>query len=155
MRISDWSSDVCSSDLFKPVPHSMFAQRGGTLQANKLIIRLQPDEYVRLLVMAKEPGLDREGIHLREVPLDLSLDVQFAGTRRRIAYERLLLDLIEGDPALFVRRDEVEAQWQWIDAIRRGWAENAVKPKPYPSGSWGPSAAIALTERDGVTWHDD
>src|SRR3546814_3406862 len=92
----------------------MFAQRGGTLQANKLIIRLQPDEYVRLLVMAKEPGLDREGIHLREVPLDLSLDVQFAGTRRRIAYERLLLDLIEGDPALFVRRDEVEAQWQWI-----------------------------------------
>src|SRR3546814_2950132 len=69
----------------------MFAQRGGTLQANKLIIRLQPDEYVRLLVMAKEPGLDREGIHLREVPLDLSLDAQFAGTRRRIAYERLLL----------------------------------------------------------------
>src|SRR3546814_15326387 len=88
MRISDWSSDVCSSDLFKPVPHSMFAQRGGTLQANKLIIRLQPDEYVRLLVMAKEPGLDREGIHLREVPLDLSLDVQFAGTRRRIANGR-------------------------------------------------------------------
>src|SRR3546814_4860734 len=96
--------------------------------------------------MAKEPGLDREGIHLREVPLDLSLDVQFAGTRRRIAYERLLLDLIEGDPALFVRRDEVEAQWQWIDAIRRGWAENAVKPKPYPSVSWGPSAAIAGSE---------
>src|SRR3546814_3990981 len=97
----------------------MFAQRGGTLQANKLIIRLQPDEYVRLLVMAKEPGLDREGIHLREVPLDLSLDVQFAGTRRRIADERLLLDLIEGDPAWFVRSDEVEAQWQRIDAIRQ------------------------------------
>ena len=140
---------------FKPVPHSMFAERGGTLQANKLIIRLQPEEYVRLLVMAKEPGLDREGVHLQEVPLNLSLDVQFAGTRRRIAYERLLLDLIEGDPTLFVRRDEVEAQWQWIDAIRKGWAEHDVKPKPYPSGSWGPSAAIALTERDGVTWHDE
>src|SRR3546814_18732512 len=106
----------------------MFAQRGGTLQANKLIIRLQPDEYVRLLVMAKEPGLDREGIHLREVPLDLSLDVQFAGTRRRIAYERLLLDLIEGAPALFVRTSEVEAQLQWIDANGRGWAGTAVTP---------------------------
>jgi glucose-6-phosphate 1-dehydrogenase len=104
--------------------------------------------------MAKEPGLDRDGIHLREVPLDLSLTHAFAGTRRRIADERLLLDLIEGDPTLFVRRDEVEAQWDWIDAIRAGWAKNGMKPKPYGAGSWGPSLAIALTERDGVTWHD-
>ncbi|URW76443.1 glucose-6-phosphate dehydrogenase [Sphingomonas donggukensis] len=137
---------------FKPVPHSIFADRGGQLQPNTLVIRLQPEEYVRLLVMAKQPGLDREGVRLREVPLNLSLDTEFAGTRRRIAYERLLLDLIEGDPTLFVRRDEVEAQWQWIDAIRAGWVANDVKPKPYPSGSWGPSAGIALTERDGVTW---
>lgn len=140
---------------FKPVPHSMFASRGGMLQPNTLIIRLQPEEYVRLLVMAKEPGLDRDGIRLREVPLDLSLDTEFAGTRRRIAYERLLLDLIEGDPTLFVRRDEVEAQWTWIDQIRRGWEANAVKPKPYTAGSWGPSAAIAMTARDGVSWHDE
>ncbi|MGH6613128.1 glucose-6-phosphate dehydrogenase [Sphingomonas sp.] len=140
---------------FKAVPHSMFGDRGGLLQPNMLIIRLQPEEYVRLLVMAKEPGLDRDGIRLREVPLDLSLDSAFAGTRRRIAYERLLLDLIEGDPTLFVRRDEVEAQWQWIDAIRAGWEANGVKPKAYASGGWGPSAAIALTERDGVTWQDD
>ncbi|MGY4398354.1 glucose-6-phosphate 1-dehydrogenase [Sphingomonas sp. UYAg733] len=140
---------------FKAVPHSMFGDRGGLLQPNMLIIRLQPEEYVRLLVMAKEPGLDRDGIRLREVPLDLSLDSAFAGTRRRIAYERLLLDLIEGDPTLFVRRDEVEAQWQWIDAIRAGWDANGTKPKAYASGSWGPSAAIALTERDGVTWQDD
>ncbi|MGV3479225.1 MAG: glucose-6-phosphate dehydrogenase [Sphingobium sp.] len=139
---------------FKCVPHSIFAKRGGKLKANKLVIRLQPEEYIRLLVMAKEPGLDREGIHLREVPLDLSLTHAFAGTRRRIAYERLLLDLIEGDPTLFVRRDEVEAQWDWIDAIRAGWAKNGMKPKPYGAGSWGPSLAIALTERDGVTWHD-
>jgi glucose-6-phosphate 1-dehydrogenase len=137
---------------FKPVPHSMFAERGGQLQPNTLLIRLQPEEYVRLLVMAKQPGLDREGVRLREVPLNLSLDTEFAGTRRRIAYERLLLDLIEGDPTLFVRRDEVEAQWRWIDGIRAGWAANDVKPRPYPSGSWGPSASIALTERDGVTW---
>ncbi|MFT3976372.1 MAG: glucose-6-phosphate dehydrogenase [Sphingomonas bacterium] len=140
---------------FKPVPHSMFAGRGGVLQPNMLIIRLQPEEYVQLLVMAKEPGLDRDGIHLREVPLNLSLDAEFAGTRRRIAYERLLLDLIEGDQTLFVRRDEVEAQWTWIDAIRAGWAANGMKPKDYPAGTWGPSAAIALTERDGVTWQDD
>jgi glucose-6-phosphate 1-dehydrogenase len=140
---------------FKPVPHSMFAGRGGLLQPNTLVIRLQPEEYIQLLVMAKEPGLDREGVRLREVPLNLSLDAEFAGTRRRIAYERLLLDLIEGDPTLFVRRDEVEAQWQWIDAIREGWTANAMKPKSYASGTWGPSTAIALTERDGVTWQDD
>lgn len=137
---------------FKPVPHSMFAGRGGLLQPNVLVIRLQPEEYIQLLVMAKEPGLDRDGIRLREVPLNLSLDAAFAGTRRRIAYERLLLDLIEGDPTLFVRRDEVEAQWQWTDAIRDGWEASGIKPKQYPSGSWGPSAAIALTERDGVSW---
>ena len=140
---------------FKAVPHSMFANRGGLLQPNMLIIRLQPEEYIQLLVMAKEPGLDRDGVRLREVPLNLSLDSEFAGTRRRIAYERLLLDLIEGDQTLFVRRDEVEAQWEWVDAIRAGWTANDMKPKSYASGTWGPSAAIALTERDGVTWQDD
>jgi len=139
---------------FRCVPHSIFAGRGGRLSANKLVIRLQPEEYIRMLVMAKEPGLDREGIRLREVPLDLSLTTAFAAHRRRIAYERLLLDLIEGDPTLFVRRDEVEAQWEWIDAIRDGWAANGMSPKIYPAGTWGPSAAIALTERDGVSWHD-
>ena len=140
---------------FKAVPHSMFSGRGGLLQPNTLVIRLQPEEYIELLVMAKEPGLDRDGVKLREVPLKLSLDAEFAKTRRRIAYERLLLDLIEGDQTLFVRRDEVEAQWVWTDAIRAGWAANGTKPKHYPSGTWGPSAAIALTERDGVTWMDD
>jgi len=140
---------------FKPVPHSMFAGRGGLLQPNTLVIRLQPEEYVELLVMAKEPGLDRDGVRLREVPLKLSLDAEFAGSRRRIAYERLLLDLIEGDQTLFVRRDEVEAQWRWTDAIRAGWDANGTKPKHYPAGTWGPPAAVALTERDGVTWQDD
>lgn len=140
---------------FKPVPHSMFAGRGGILQPNVLVIRLQPEEYIQMLVMAKQPGLDRDGIQLREVPLNLSLDSEFKGQRRRIAYERLLLDLIEGDQTLFVRRDEVEAQWRFVDSIRAGWQANDTKPKSYPSGSWGPSAAIALTERDGVHWQDD
>ena len=139
---------------FKAVPHNIFAERGGKLVANRLVIRLQPEEYVRLMVMAKEPGMDRDGVSLREVPLDLSLTQAFSKARRRIAYERLLLDLVDGDPTLFVRRDEVEAQWKWIDAIRRVWAEEAMVPKPYGAGSWGPSASVALTERDGVSWHD-
>ena len=77
-----------------------------------------------------------------------------AGPQRRIAYERLLLDLIEGDQTLFVRRDEVEAQWAWIDAIRGGWEEQHQQPSTYVAGSWGPSAAIALAERDNRTWHE-
>ncbi len=140
---------------FRPVPHSIFSSRGAGLQANTLIMNLQPQEGIRMSLMAKEPGLDRGGIELKQVDLDVSLTAAFAGARRRIAYERLLLDLIEGDQTLFVRRDEVEAQWTWIDAIRAGWVANDMKPKSYASGSWGPSAAIALTERDGVTWMDD
>jgi glucose-6-phosphate 1-dehydrogenase len=139
---------------FRHVPHSIFESRGASVEPNKLIIRLQPEENIRLLVMAKEPGLDRDGIRLREVPLDLSLTSAFAGARRRIAYERLLLDLIEGDPTLFVRRDEVEAQWEWIDGIRDAWASGNMKPISYAAGTWGPSAAIALTKCDGVSWHD-
>ncbi len=137
---------------FRGVPHSIF--EGQPLRANKLVIRLQPEENIRLLVMAQQPGLGREGVVLREIPLDISLPDAFTGTRRRIAYERLLLDLIEGDPTLFVRRDEVEAQWRWIDAIRRGWEAAQMTPALYTAGSWGPSAAIALAERIGASWHE-
>ncbi len=139
---------------FKRVPHSIFAGKGAPSQPNRLIIGIQPKENIRLSVMAKVPGLDRGGVRLREMPLDISMPDAFAGPKKRIAYERLLLDLIEGDQTLFVRRDEVEAQWDWIDAIRASWAEHGVKPKTYTAGSWGPSAAIALAERDGVTWHE-
>jgi glucose-6-phosphate 1-dehydrogenase len=151
-RLAERRSEIVIQ--FKPVPHNIFRDRGGKMDANTLIIRLQPEEYVRLLVMAKEPGLDRGGMTLREVPLDLSLTTAFEGTRRRIAYERLLLDLIEGDQTLFVRRDEVEAQWTWVDGIRALWAQTGLKPRSYGAGSWGPNAAIALTERDGVSWHE-
>ncbi len=139
---------------FKNVPHSIFADKGAAAQPNRLIIGIQPQENVRLTVMAKVPGLDRDGVRLREVPLDISMPNAFAGVQRRIAYERLLLDLIEGDQTLFVRRDEVEAQWDWIDAIRAGWTAQELTPKTYTAGSWGPSAAVALAERDGVSWHD-
>jgi glucose-6-phosphate 1-dehydrogenase len=139
---------------FKAVPHSMFSGVGAALAPNKLVISLQPEETIRLLVMAKEPGLDRDGLRLREVALDLSLTAAFAGVRRRIAYERLLTDLIEGQPTLFLRRDEVEAQWAWVDGIRDGWAANAMTPRSYTAGTWGPSSAIGLAERDGVSWHE-
>ncbi len=151
-RLNERRSEIVIQ--FKSVPHNIFRERSGKLDANTLIIRLQPEEYVRLMVMAKEPGLDRGGVVLREVPLDLSLTTAFAGSRRRIAYERLLLDLIEGDQTLFVRRDEVEAQWTWVDAIRALWNKTGLKPKKYAAGSWGPSAAIALTEREGASWHE-
>ncbi len=139
---------------FRPVPHSMFDGPGAATIANRLIIGIQPQENITLSVMAKLPGLDRGGIRLHEVPLDIAIPDAFAGPKRRIAYERLLLDLIEGDQTLFVRRDEVEASWRWIDAIRAGWAAEAAAPRAYTAGSWGPSAAVALTERAGVSWHE-
>jgi glucose-6-phosphate 1-dehydrogenase len=139
---------------FRDVPYSIFASRGATTKPNKLVIGLQPEESISLYLMAKTPGLDRQGVRLREIPLDIGLANAFSEYRRRIAYERLLLDLIEGDPTLFVRRDEVEAQWAWIDRIRAGWAERGMSPRPYAAGTWGPSAAIALAERDGISWHE-
>jgi glucose-6-phosphate 1-dehydrogenase len=139
---------------FRSVPHSIFAGKGATMQPNRLVIGIQPEENITLSLMAKVPGLDREGIRLRQVPLNIAMPDAFSGAVRRIAYERLLLDLVEGDQTLFVRRDEVEAQWEWVDAIRAGWATDGLTPKTYTAGSWGPSAAIALAERDGVTWHE-
>ena len=140
---------------FRCIPHSIFADRGATTRPNRLVIGIQPEENVQLSMMAKVPGLDREGIRLRQIPLDIAMPDAFSGTVRRIAYERLLLDLIEGDQTLFVRRDEVEAQWEWIDAIRTLWEQEGITPKSYGAGSWGPNAAIALAERDGVSWHDE
>ena len=139
---------------FRDVPYSIFASRGATTRPNKLIIGLQPEESIELRLMSKTPGLDRQGVRLREIPLDIGMANAFSEYRRRIAYERLLLDLIEGDPTLFVRRDEVEAQWAWIDGIRAAWTEKGVTPRSYAAGTWGPSAAIALTERDGISWHE-
>jgi glucose-6-phosphate 1-dehydrogenase len=93
---------------FRSVPHSIFAGKGATMQPNRLVIGIQPEENITLSLMAKVPGLDREGIRLRQVPLNIAMPDAFSGAVRRIAYERLLLDLVEGDQTLFVRRDEVE-----------------------------------------------
>ncbi|MDT7934535.1 MAG: glucose-6-phosphate dehydrogenase [Sphingomonadaceae bacterium] len=139
---------------FRPVPHSIFERAGGRLSPNKLILNLQPDEDIQLTLMAKEPGLEQDGARLRELPLDLSLAQAFPDARRRIAYERLLLDALAGNQTLFVRRDEVEAAWAWVDSIYAAWAEAEVAPRPYASGSFGPSASIALPERFGHSWHE-
>ena len=136
---------------FKALPHLIFGERAGEdVTANRLVIDLQPDEDISLLLMNRRPGL--AGNRLQALPLSLSLD---NGGRRRIAYERLLLDVIAGNPALFVRRDEVELAWAWIDGIADTWADLSIAPKPYAAGSWGPAGAFALLERSGRAWLDE
>ena len=137
---------------FKPVPHSIFNASAGTLRANKLIIRLQPDEGVQLSIMIKDPGPG--GMRLRTVPLDMSFKDAFKG-HNPDAYERLLMDVIRGDPTLFMRRDEVETAWDWIDPILHAWEQAPNAIHAYTAGSWGPTASIALIERDGRTWHEE
>jgi glucose-6-phosphate 1-dehydrogenase len=137
---------------FRPVPHSPFGGVGGRLAPNKLVIRLQPDEGVCLSLMVKEPGPG--GLRLRETSLDMTFAETFGG-RHPEAYERLLLDVVRGNQTLFMRRDEVEAAWRWVDPIVAAWAESGQAPRPYAAGSWGPSAAVALVERDGRTWHEE
>jgi len=136
---------------FRPIPHSVFDASAGRIEANRLVIRLQPDEGVKLWLMTKDPGPG--GMRLREVPLDMSFASAFGG-RNPDAYERLVLDVIRGNQTLFMRRDEVEAAWTWIDPILEAWGNSNELPKPYTAGTWGPSAAIALIERDGSTWSD-
>ncbi len=139
---------------FRAVPHCIFAGSDSSMQPNALTIQLQPDERIALTLMNKTPGLDRNGVKLSQVALDLDLHNAFEDKRRRSAYERLYLDAIEGNGTLFVRRDEVETAWQWVDAIVDGWREADLKPKSYPAGTWGPASALALTERHGHSWRE-
>ena len=139
---------------FKCVPHSIFSNVNATPQPNELIISIQPEENIRLKLMTKTPGLDRGGMSLREVPLDVTMEHAFSDYRRRIAYERLMLDLIEGDPTLFVRRDEIEAQWTYIDRLRASWLEAGLTPEGYAAGGWGPDGSAARMKTDGREWND-
>jgi glucose-6-phosphate 1-dehydrogenase len=142
---------------FKPVPHSIFGGAGkDDLTANRLVIDLQPDEDIALTLMNKSPGISQGGMRLRSMPLSLSLLKAYEGpgARRLIAYERLILDVIHGNSTLFVRRDEVEEAWRWIDGVADAWKEAGMAPKPYAAGSWGPSGAFALIERSERAWMD-
>ncbi len=148
-RLAERVSEIVIA--FRPIPHSVFDDTAGPIAANRLVIRLQPDEGVKLWLMTKDPGPG--GMRLREVPLDMSFANAF-GARNPDAYERLVLDVVRGNQTLFMRRDEVEAAWTWIDPILDAWSNSSELPKPYTAGTWGPSAAIALIERDGRTWLD-
>ena len=147
-RLPERSSEIVIQ--FRDVPHSIFG--GSDLLANRLTIRLQPEEEISLLLMNKTPSLEQNGMELKPLALNLSLSSAFRAPRRRIAYERLLLEALNNRSTLFVRRDEAEAAWAWIDAIVEGWQRQGMQPTPYAAGSWGPAGAFALTERSGHSW---
>ncbi len=135
---------------FRAVPHAILSGSGES-DVNRLIIRLQPDEGIRLYVVAKVPG---DEMKVRPVHLDLDFARTFK-TRQWDAYERLLADVIAGNLTLFMRRDELDAAWRWIDPIHAAWAAQGEMPKPYTAGTWGPTASSALIVRDGLTWHEE
>jgi glucose-6-phosphate 1-dehydrogenase len=136
---------------FDEVPHPIFENPPTSRTANELVIRLQPDESITMTILAKNPG---EGMRLKPVSLALDLGETFK-TRSLDAYERLLMDTVKGNLTLFMRRDELDAAWAWIDPIRAGWEQYDERPKTYIAGSWGPAASSALIGRDGFAWHDE
>ncbi|CAM2142078.1 NADP(+)-dependent glucose-6-phosphate dehydrogenase [Pararobbsia alpina] len=147
-RLADRVAEIVVN--FRQVPHS--ALGGWPAGQNRLVIRLQPNESIRLYCQAKQPG---EGWSLAQVHLDLAFD-QFFKENRMEAYQRLLLDVINGRLALFVRRDEQEAAWRWVEPILDEWAASPLKgPKPYASGTWGPAAASAMLAQHGTCWLEE
>ncbi len=135
---------------FKKHPFSLFADDQNHTP-NKLVINIQPEESITLHTVIKKPGLSR-GIKLE--PVDLTLTADTDKKQNYDAYERLLLDVFAGDQTLFMRGDEVEAAWRWIDGIIQAWKDVGVGVKPYPAGTMGPAASQALTEREGRSWYD-
>ncbi|MEC5215482.1 glucose-6-phosphate 1-dehydrogenase [Actimicrobium sp. GrIS 1.19] len=136
---------------FKAIPHSIFAQSTGSFQPNSLVIRLQPDEGLHLNLMAKTPG---DSMRLKPVDLELDFRETFK-TPRMDAYERLLLDVLRGQLTLFMRSDELEAAWEWVEPILEQWEQEENEPIPYTAGTWGPAAASALIGRDGLQWREE
>ncbi len=134
---------------FKETPWSIFPSK---LEANRLTIRLQPEEGIQLSIMSKDPSPD--GMVLRPANIDISFEKAFS-TRYPDAYERLLMDTVRGDPVLFMRRDEVEAAWNWVEPILEGWKQHPDTLHHYSAGSWGPEAAKRLIQADGHVWHED
>ena len=136
---------------FEDVPHSIYERPDDAHAWNRLIIQLQPDESITLNILAKSPG---QGMRLK--PVDLSFDFSETFKMRPLdAYERLLMDVVNGTLTLFMRRDELEAAWAWIDPIREAWDQHDDAPKTYTAGSWGPAAASSLLSRDGFAWRNE
>ncbi|GAP34825.1 glucose-6-phosphate dehydrogenase [Piscinibacter sakaiensis] len=137
---------------FRPTPHSIFP---GSAAANRLVIKLQPEDGLELHLMAAKGHAQGEA--LTPVSLDLDFDKAFAEDRVG-AYERLLLESIAGRLNLFVRSDEQEQAWRWVEPVLEAWRrEDAAGggPRPYAAGSGGPAAASALVARDGFAWPEE
>ncbi len=132
---------------FANPPFPLFPDMPGGV-ANRLVIELQPEEAIKLQIMAKQPG---SGMQMQQVALNLDLQSAFQ-QRRAEAYERLLIDVVKGRLTHFMRRDELEAAWSWADPIIEGWSTLDEKPHPYAAGSWGPAESFALLARDGFAW---
>ena len=139
--------------VFKDPPHSIFEPQEDR-KGNVLVIRLQPDEGMTMRVTIKEPGPG--GMRLREVPLDMTFADVLADKVEDTpdAYERLIMDVIRGNQTLFMRGDEVEAAWAWVDPMLQGWIERKDKPKPYDQGGSGPEDALMLLHKDGRRWRE-
>ncbi len=135
---------------FKPIAHSLFTATTSQLTPNRLTITLQPDESIQLRLCGKRHG---PGMDVRAMDLDLST-VDRKGGQKSDAYQRLMLDVVHGDQTLFVRQDELDAAWAWIDPILGAWSASAVSPDPYPAGTWGPASSTLLLARDGKVWHE-
>jgi glucose-6-phosphate 1-dehydrogenase len=134
---------------FKPTPHHLFQRQSGKLSANQLIIRIQPDEGILLKFDVKEPGA---GFNVKNVNMDFHYK-DLTDIRVPSAYERLLYDVMIGDPTLFSRDDEVETAWKFLEPIQKAWAKNpAIKVYGYPAGTWGPEHANDLIEEKDLTW---
>ncbi len=134
---------------FRPTPHSIFP---GMNQPNKLVIKLQPDDGLELHLLAAKGSGQTEA--LSPVFLDLDFDKAFAANRVG-AYERLLMDALAGRLNLFVRSDEQEQAWRWVEPVLNAWAADPIGPRPYAAGTWGPAAASALVARDGFAWSEE
>ncbi len=134
---------------FKDVAHALIRNGHEKLPPSRLVIRLQPDEGMSLLLVTKDPGPG--GMRLRYVPLNLSYASAFEA-RYPDAYERLLMAVVRGDLALFMRRDEVEAAWTWCDGILAAWEEDQTPVQQYAAGTDGPVQAAVLLDRDGREW---
>lgn len=140
---------------FKRQPHNLFGDSFSSLPPNKLVIRLQPEEGVEVTVMNKVPGITSRGsMDLQKSKLDLSFSEEFSDSRIADAYEKLLLEVMLGNQALFVRRDEVEQAWSWVDSIMGAWKSNSEMPEPYQAGTWGPVSSIGLLAREDRSWYE-
>lgn len=138
---------------FKQPAHSVFGELATPMQPNVLSIRLQPDEGLRLHIMTKDPGPG--GLRGRETSLDMSFsEGQGEGWSMPDAYERLLMDVVRGNQTLFMRGDEVEAAWKWIDPVIETWETSGRRPEQYDSGSTGPMGAVEMIARDYRRWRE-